>query len=370
MARIKQRWLPALLVPLVLIAGILVGSIQAGAAPSLPPKTAQDLMAMIANSTVRSLSGTVSQEANLGLPDLSGTSGGPGAGSPLEFLTGTHTARVYLDAPGKARLQILDQLAERDVVVNATDAWYYDSTDNSVVHTALPARPGTGSTPSEIPRPQAATPAALATRFLAAIDSTTEVTVGQSATVAGRSAYSLTLTPRSDGTLVESVSLSVDAETGLPLGVTVRAKGQAEPAFSLAYTDLNLATPDASLFTFTPPPGASVTEKAFPAKPALPVPAVPAPEKTVPAPGTTPANPSSHARPAVTGKGWDAIATLPVGSAPPGLTSNPQLTQLLQPVSGGRALTTSLASVLILDDGRVLAGMVPLDRLESAAAAG
>ncbi|MFI2562778.1 DUF2092 domain-containing protein [Paenarthrobacter sp. NPDC018779] len=368
MARVKQRWLPALLVPLVLIAGILVGSIQAGAAPSLPSKTAQDLMVMIANSNVRSLSGTVSQEANLGLPDLSGTGGGPGAGSPLEFLTGTHTARVYLDAPGKARLQILDQLAERDIVVNASDAWYYNSTDNSVVHMALPPRPGTGSMPSEIPRPRAATPEALAARFLAAVDSTTDVAVGQSATVAARSAYSLTLTPRSEGTLVESVSLSVDAETGLPLGVTVRAKGQAEPAYSLAYTDLNLATPDASLFTFTPPAGASVTEKAFPATPALPVPAVPAPEKTVPAP--TPANPSSHARPAVTGKGWDAIATLPAGSAPAELTSNPQLSQLLQPVSGGRALTTSLASVLILDDGRVLAGMVPLDRLESAAAAG
>ena len=76
-----------------------------------------------------------------------------------------------------------------------------------------------------------------------------------------------------------------------------------------------------------------------------------------------------HPSPSVTGKGWDAVVGLPAGTAPAELTSNPQLAQALQPVSGGRALTTSLVSVLILDDGRVFAGLVPLDRLQSAATA-
>ena len=39
-------------------------------------------------------------------------------------------------------------------------------------------------------------------------------------------------------------------------------------------------------------------------------------------------------------------------------------------VDGGRIFSTSLATVLITDDGRVLAGAVPADRLVEAAATG
>jgi len=53
---------------------------------------------------------------------------------------------------------------------------------------------------------------------------------------------------------------------------------------------------------------------------------------------------------------------------PTDVRSAPMLAQLTQPVAGGRALTTSLVTVLVLDDGRVFAGMVPLERLQAAAA--
>ncbi|WP_347111069.1 hypothetical protein AAHB33_09950 [Paenarthrobacter sp. S56] len=81
--------------------------------------------------------------------------------------------------------------------------------------------------------------------------------------------------------------------------------------------------------------------------------------------------PSAGALPAHAGsRGWDSVVRLPAGSIPPSVLSNQQIAQALQPVPGGRALTTSLVNILILDDGRIFAGMVPLDRLESAAAAG
>jgi hypothetical protein len=38
------------------------------------------------------------------------------------------------------------------------------------------------------------------------------------------------------------------------------------------------------------------------------------------------------------------------------------------PVQGGRLLSTALVNVLVLDDGRVVAGSVPLERLQAAAA--
>lgn len=367
MSRAKQRWLPALLVPLAVVIAIIVGSVQAGATVSLPPKTADEILAMMADTKVRSLSGTVEQTAELGLPGLpTGGSGlAPGVASALEFLTGSHTARIYVDGPFKARLQILDQMAERDVVINGGSAWFYNSADNSATHITVPL-PSMNkfkkSLPAKGERPAMPTPGALAGRFLAALDASTEVTVGDALLVAGRSAYRLNLDPRSTETLVDSVSIDVDSETGLPLAVEVRAKGQAEPAFSLAYTELDLSAPDAGLFEFTPPPGATVTEKALPHKPA----------KLLPAPAQGASRhglPHRHTGATVAGEDWDTVISLPAGTAPAELTSDPQLAQVLQPVAGGRALTTSLLSVLILDDGRVYAGMVPLDRLQAVAAA-
>ena len=61
---------------------------------------------------------------------------------------------------------------------------------------------------------------------------------------------------------------------------------------------------------------------------------------------------------------------LPVGDAL--ASGDPEaarmLAQLTTAVDGGRAIETSLVSVLLTDDGRVLAGAVPVDRLVAAVA--
>ena len=55
--RAWNRWLPALLVPAVIAAGTLVSAAQAGAAPDLPAKTAEQVLAMIGESTVQEFTG-------------------------------------------------------------------------------------------------------------------------------------------------------------------------------------------------------------------------------------------------------------------------------------------------------------------------
>ncbi|MFP3579102.1 DUF2092 domain-containing protein [Arthrobacter sp. SIMBA_036] len=338
----------------------MTASVRAGATVSLPPKTPDELVSMMTHTPVRALSGTVQQTAGLGLPAVPTLGPGtvPGAAPALEFLTGTHTARVYVDGPAKARIQIMDALAERDLVVNQHQVWFYNSADNSATHVSGGTEPATPqeATPAPVPVP---TPGTMANHFLTAIKADTRMTVGPSSTIAGRTAYRLDLAPGSADTLVDSVGIDVDSETGLPLAVEVKAKGQTDPAYTLAYTDLSLSSPDAGLFDFTPPQGASVTEKALPAKPTPASSAVP----------PSPTGKLSHPNLTVTGQGWSAIVALPAGSVPSGITTNPTYAQVMQPVPGGHALTTSLVNVLVLDDGRVFAGMVPLDRLQSAAAA-
>ena len=241
--------------------------------------------------------------------------------------------------------------------------------------TATTAHPGTVPTPEE-----------LADKLLAKLDASTEVTVGPDTQVAGRAAYNLVLTPKSDATLVESIAIAVDGEVGLPLGVELRARGQSEPAFSVAFTSLNLDAPDSSIFNFTPPPGATVKE--------IPLPDHKAEAATPPSDAATA---KAAKRPAVTGTGWESVLEFPAGAiALPGLTSpqtgapDPATANPLQPdpsategtgsgaaalleqaavaVPGGRLVSTSLVNVLILDDGRILAGSVPLERLQAAAA--
>ncbi|WP_426975807.1 LolA family protein [Pseudarthrobacter sp. O4] len=368
------RWIPAVAVPAVIAGGVLVGSLPASAGDPLPAKTPQQVLLMIAQHQEKSLSGTLEQSSEIGLPQL--PKAGPGAGSPdtawLELLTGPHTARVYLDGPENARVQVMDRMAERNAIKHGNELWFYNSKDNTAAHAQLPAGtaehhrtgPGTMRTPAE-----------LADTLLAKLDETTDVKVGPDVRVAGRPAYNLVLTPKSTVTLMGSIAISVDGESGLPLGVELKARGQSEPAFRVAFTNLSLETPDASVFEFSPPPGATVKE-------------IPVPEHTSEGPMARPDKahePKGATRPAVTGTGWESVIELPAGAlAAPATPAGPPspdrglsggsssgaaalLEQAATPVPGGRLVSTALVNVLILDDGRVFAGAVPLERLQSAA---
>ncbi|KZX20027.1 LolA family protein [Rathayibacter tanaceti] len=199
------------------------------------------------------------------------------------------------------------------------------------------------------------TPSAAAERLLSSIDPTTSVAVGSDVRVAGRDAYELVLTPRDSTTLVGSATVSVDGETGLPLGVAVTARGATAPAFSIAYTSIDLSTPDASLFSFTPPAGAEVIEQGAPE------------QGTTDAPTPAPDAPVDTNREDVTttGTGWGTIVELPAGD--PGALG--PLEAVTTPTEGGRVLSSALVTVLLTDDGRVLAGSVPVEALRDAAAA-
>lgn len=357
MKRRWVRWLPAAVIPAAIAAGALIAPMAAGAA-DLPSKTPSDVLKLVAASDVRAFSGTIEQSSDLGLPSMPSVSGGGAASSSssdasdaLELLTGSHTAKVYADGPTKARVQVLDQLAERDVVRNGSDVWLYTSTGTKVTHVTLPSRTAEKTTPDA----STTTPAQLAQRFLAAVDDSTAVTLGDNTKVAGRDAYDLVLTPRTSATLVGSVSIAVDGATGVPLSVQVDARGQSTPAFEVAFSTFDPSAPSADVFAFTPPAGATVTEQ------------------TLPAPGSharasDKAKAADHPEPVVSGSGWSSIVTASVGAVPASVTSSPLFAQLTTAVPGGRAFSTSLVSVLLTDDGRVLAGAVPVSALEAAAA--
>lgn len=438
MSRAWLRWMPAAAVPAVIAAGVLAGSIPARAGDPLPEKTPAQVLALVAGHTTKTFSGTVEQTSDLGLPELpapgptSGPASAGGAASALELLTGQHTARIFMDGPAKVRIQLVDRLAERDLIRRDSDVWFYSSKDNTAAHLTLPAK----ASDLPLPQPEAPvppTPDELASRLLAAADPSTEVTVGPDVEVAGRAAYNLVLEPRTEGTLVGSAAIAVDSETGMPLRVSVTARGQAEPAFQSGFASLSLEPPDDSRFSFVPPPGATVKELQPPA-PGMHWPSTPAipgspgtttpgqvepdqvepgqvePQPAPPLPGDVPAVPPSPAdklppdqppadqlppelqdgqvppdkpswdrkampRPSVTGSGWETVIGIPAAMGGQGsvlsesLLNDPLLAQAAVVVPGGRLLSTALVNVLFTDDGRVFVGMVPSERLQAAAGA-
>jgi outer membrane lipoprotein-sorting protein len=365
MPRTWNRWIPAAAAPVVIGAVVLGGVFATSASADPAEKAPQQVLELAASSTVDTFSGTIEQSSDLGLPDASGLAGSGGAdsaessdlSSALELLTYSHTLRVYVDGPERSRVQILDDMAERDAIRNGDDLWLYDSSDKTAVHSTLPADASASpETPAET-----LTPTELATRFLDAVDPSTDVTIGDPVKVAGRSAYDLILTPDSSTTLVSSVEIAVDADTGLPLSVDVFAQGSSDPAFHVAFSSLSLDRPSADLFDFTPPAATDVTEKTFPSPTDAPSADTPSSDTTAPDAGT-------HPEPTVTGTGWDTIVEVPATADAASLSASPMLSQLTTTVEGGHVLQTTLLTVLITDDGRVLAGSVPVESLQAAAA--
>jgi outer membrane lipoprotein-sorting protein len=281
----------------VVVAGSVLTTAQA--APALPARTPAQLIAAIAatKSAPSALSGTITWNAALGLPDLPST-GGPM--SITSLLTGSHTVKIWYARPGQLRLALPVPLGETDLRVDGRQIWLWDSQTNTATHVVLPAaaalpmgsRPGPlrharqqwntqsrGFAPApaspnsgEAARTSAEsfgtysvsgtttppTPQQVARQLLAAIGPTTAVSVQSNVVIAGRAAYQLTLAPKNPGSLVGRVSIAVDASRYLPLRVQVFARGSASPAYQVGYTALSFARPAASNFGFTPPPGAKV----------------------------------------------------------------------------------------------------------------
>ncbi|MGI5522527.1 LolA family protein [Micromonospora sp. CA-259024] len=363
------RWLvPATAAVAVIGGGAAIGTFAAEAEPSLPPRTAAQLLVDLQTSRLEGLSGTVVQRADLGLPPLVGLVPG---NELTTLLTGTHTLRVWYSGPDRQRVALLDTLGEQDVIRNGRDLWTWQSRTNTASHRTL------GDAGAEKPAPDAvpsmpATPQQAADLALGAIDPSTEVSVGRSATVAGQDAYELVLQPRDSASLVHQLRIAIDAKQHVPLRFEVLAKGSDQPAFEVAFTQVDYRRPDADQFTFNPPPGVTVTEEKT-ERPAAGKPARvgPAGDPQVRAVGSgwTTVLVARLDR-ALGGKPADAKPGVPPAAGAPDVDVDvdvPKLLGALPAVSGdwgsGRLLTGKLFSVLLTDDGRVLAGAVTPERL-------
>ncbi|RZQ63583.1 LolA family protein [Amycolatopsis suaedae] len=330
------------------VTGLTFVAMPAGAneqPPELPAVSAEGLVQSVATAKAPALRGTVAVNESLGLP-----AGLPGVGS-LDL----QDARVWHDGQGRNRLALKQGSGEHTVVQDGATVWRYDSGDNTATKLTLPAGK------QQQREAEAGDPAAMATQLLGAIRESSTVSVDGTARVADRAAYELVLTPKpEERTLLREVRVAVDEQTRLPLRLKVLTNGTTEPAFEVAFTEFVVEPQPADLFTFTPPAGAKVTDKAV--------------EDHQPGEAGKLAE---QLAPKTVGTGWDTVLTgtlpadaLPGGKLPqsvPGERGAVDVRQLLgqfaKPVSGpfgtGHVVTTKVGTALLTDDGRFAAGAVP-----------
>jgi outer membrane lipoprotein-sorting protein len=253
----RARWaVPAgaLAVTGAVIAGVLVPSAQAS--PVLPARTAAQLLAAVSGRTgsLPAFTGTVVENAALGLPQLPGQNY---ATSLTSLLSGNHTVKIWYADPGHVRLAVPQSLTESDVIINGDSAWYWQSTTSSVTHVLLNGGQDAKKR-VQLPSPVSLTPQQAARQAIEAVGPTTRVTTQTNITVAGEPAYQLVLAPKSAGSLIGSVRIAVDATHHVPLRVQIYSRHAASPAFQVGFTSISFVRPAASNFDFTPPPGSKV----------------------------------------------------------------------------------------------------------------
>ena len=324
-------------------AGLTLLAMPAGAGqpPTLPPITPEALVEQVLTTKPTAFGGTVQVENKLGLPAI--------AEIP-QLADGNHTVRIWTDGGEKLRLALPTGQSEQTIVNDGKTTWSWNSQANEV--TKSEQGPARGERPGEA---KAVDPATAAKEIVTLTKESSDLSVDGTARVADRAAYELVLTPKAaEKTLVREVRIAVDSETKMPLRVAVHTNGASSPAAQVGFTQLNVGPQDAKLFEFTPAAGAKVTtpeakERSRDHKPEVAL------EQAL-----------QSKDPQFFGDGWDTV----VGARIPAeaMTRVPAEAQGLvdrftKKVSGswgtGKVFTTKVATVLIADDGRVVAGAVP-----------
>ena len=410
--KISKRWAPAAVVASLITAGTFVLPMQANAV-DLPDLTPQQLM-LLMDGEIQGFSGIIVKTSELGLPPIQLSSmmdeemiqemeeklpEGFEDFVPtlieqnlltqaVELIAGTHKIRVYASTEG-TRVQILDPMKQRDLIVNKDEFWFYDSRKATAITGTFDMQVDQADVDKAEADAEAklaeyaasiqldiSNPEAVANYLMEQIGETTSVSVGKDHMVAGRTAYQLIAQPKASNSLIESVVISVDSETGMALDVKVYSVEQEEPAMHVGFESISFEIPAASTFSFTPPAGTTVETFEAPAELEAELEKLQAEgasmteEQKLAYKAELEAKYADQAKPEVIGEGWESVMYLSAipSEVPLELLENELFADLMTTVSGGKVFSTPVLNVLITDSGEVYAGAVTIALLQEVAA--
>src|SRR4051812_2444532 len=256
-ARSRSRTIVLALLVVVAVGGLgVLGAFAAGSAPSLalPTVSAEELVASTirAAESGRPISGSVTTHVDIGLPEIPTSMGGGPSG--IQSVLGDQRFKVW-SSPDGLRVSQLLPFAERVFVGSRTDVWTWSSDQDLAVHSSVDS--STGRAVSRDLTSSLGDPVRLADKLMHAASGVADVSVTSPQDVAGRATYTLELAPMSAATKIGRIDVAIDAETRLPLRVQVFPRESADPAIEAGFSSVDFGPIDPSMFTFTPPPGAT-----------------------------------------------------------------------------------------------------------------
>lgn len=330
----------------------------AGQSPTLPTTTPEALVQSVLTAQRPAMSGTVQVDNSLGLPSVPGLP---------QLATNGSQVRVWTDGTNRSRISIPSATSEQTIVDDGTTIYDWSSKNRSVIEHSVRSAKKQASGQAKT---QDLNPATAAQELVSAVQQTSTVSVNGTDMVAGRSAYDLVLTPKpSERTLLREVRIAVDSQTKLPLRLTVLAENTNTPALQIGFTSVNFGAQDPSLFHFSVPAGAAVTNGDRQDAQAAQI--------------------AGSVAPKLVGNGWDTVIVAQMPSTPStpsssGTSSDQQgmfgssrssssssqggsMLGLVQrvgtPVHGtwgsGWVISTNVGNALVTSDGRLAAGFVP-----------
>jgi outer membrane lipoprotein-sorting protein len=363
-------------VPFALV-GVLWGGysvrdrLEARAEPTLPERTAAEVADMAASPHPEPRSGFLELRTSLGLGEF-GTATGESGGSLVGLASGNNDARLWQDGD-RRRIALLEELGETDWYRQGDVTYVWHSRRSRVTKVATPTElsTATGLITSLAGGGTIESPDGMAARFLALRDQNTRLVLHEPTHVADRPVYQLGLVPATPNSLITEVTIGVDAATGLPLKVSVNTRS-GTVAIESKFTSIAFKRPAASNFTFRPPPEAKVTDGAT-------VPREPDysdddwqkerdRERALEDVQSVTGVDETLLRLATVGDGWEEVVALTgldwwrlddLGRTAKTVTG---------PYGTGQLLETPVFSLLILPNGRIVAGAVTPGGLEPAAA--
>ena len=190
--------------------------------------------------------------ANLASGDSSGA--GELASNPL--LSGA-SGRLWIAKDGRARLELQAEKGDTQILYDGKTITAYDAATNTLYRytPATDEKPDTTDTHGEVPS------VAKIEETISHLKEHANVSEATPANVAGQPAYTVRVSPKESGSMIGGAELSFDAVHGAPLRAALYSSTNASaPVIELAATEVSYGPVAASVFSFTPPPGAKVED--------------------------------------------------------------------------------------------------------------
>lgn len=264
---------------LVVGSGATALAVALGTGPVPPPKPlAQAVHDALAAEPVQGVSARIQltdhllEGANLA-SSQSGPGGGDGGGLASSPLVTGASGRLWISSDGRIRVELQSESGDTQILFDGHTVTLYDAASNSLYRYTLPASEqggessssatsgaGEGGATSKGSEAHKIPTVAEIQEAIEHIMRHANLSGATPTDVAGQAAYSVRISPSHDGGLLGGVELAWDAVHGVPLRLAVYSTETAAPVLELAATEISYGPVESSIFQFTPPPNAKVTE--------------------------------------------------------------------------------------------------------------